>query len=80
MEGAPGSSASSLKTQAQGRNDTPGRSKVSFSFKTQQTGQGRILKAGSQVHSNLATRLNKNLPFYFIIYCLNFIYLFHSSL
>jgi hypothetical protein len=59
-EGAPGSSTSSLKTQAQGRKDTPGRSKVSSSFKTQQTGQGRILKADSPVHSDLATRPNTN--------------------
>jgi hypothetical protein len=59
-EGTPGSSVSSLKTQAQGRKDTPSRSKVSSSFKTQQTGQGRILKADSQVHSDLATRLNTN--------------------
>jgi len=41
-EGTPGSSASSLKTQAQGRKDTPSRSKVSSSFKTKQTDQGRI--------------------------------------
>jgi hypothetical protein len=59
-EGTPGSSTSSLKTQAQGRKDTPGRSKVSSSFKTQQTEQGRILKADSKVHSNLTTRPNTN--------------------
>jgi hypothetical protein len=59
-EGTPGSSASSLKTEAQGRKDTLGRSKVSSSFKTEQTGQGRILKADSKVRSNLATRPNTN--------------------
>jgi hypothetical protein len=31
----------------EGRKDTLGRSEVSSSFKTQQTGQGRILKADS---------------------------------
>jgi hypothetical protein len=41
-EGTPGSSASSLKTQAQIRRDTSGRSEVSSIFKTQQTNQGRI--------------------------------------
>jgi hypothetical protein len=59
-EGTAGSSASSLKTPAQGRKDTTSRSKVSSSFKTQQTRQGRILKADSQVHSDLATRPNTN--------------------
>jgi len=79
-EGTPGSSASSLKTQEQGRKDTPSRSKVSSSFKTQETEQGRILKADSKVHSDLATRPNKTnhiILFCFNIYCLNFIYLFN---
>jgi hypothetical protein len=44
--------ASSLKTQAQGRKDTPSRSKDSSSFKTQQTGQGRRPKAEFKVHSD----------------------------
>jgi len=59
-EGTPGSSASSLKTQVQGRKDTPSRSKVSSSFKTQLTRKGRILKADSQVHSDLTMRPNTN--------------------
>jgi hypothetical protein len=48
--------ASSFKTQAQGRKDTPGRSKDSSSFKTQQTGQGRRPKAEFKVHSDLSKK------------------------
>ncbi len=52
--------ASSFKTQAQGRTDTPGRSKVSSSLKTQQTRQGKRPKVEFKVHSDLARRPNKN--------------------
>jgi len=48
--------ASSFKTQAQRRKDTPGRSEVSSSFKTQQTGQGRRPKAEFRVHSDLSKK------------------------
>jgi len=47
----------------QGRKDTPGRSKDSGSFKTQQTGQGRKPKAEFKVHSDLSRRTNKNQQF-----------------
>jgi len=48
--------ASSFKSQAQGRKDTPSRSKDSSSFKTQQTGQGRRPKAEFKVHSVLSKK------------------------
>jgi len=51
---------SSLKTQEQGRKNTPGSFEVSSSFKTQQAGQGRKPKAEFKVHSDLARRPNKN--------------------
>jgi hypothetical protein len=47
------------KTQEQGRKDTPSRSEVSSSFKTQQTGQGRRPKAEFKVHSDLVRRSNQ---------------------
>jgi hypothetical protein len=48
--------ASSFKSQGQGRKDTPGRSKDSSSFKTQQTGQGRRPKVEFKVHSDLSKK------------------------
>jgi len=51
--------ASSFKAQVQGRKDTPGRSEVLSSFKSQQTGQGRRPKVEFKVHSNLIRRPNK---------------------
>jgi hypothetical protein len=48
--------ASSFKTPAQRRKDTPSRSKDSSSFKTQQSGQGRRPKAEFKVHSDLSKK------------------------